>query len=482
VIYQTINPATGEVIQTFRDISDTELEAAVSKADACYRNDWRHRSIADRARIVSAAAAILRENAEEYARYVTLEMGKLLSGALAEVTLSADILDYYAKNAEAFMEPKHFPGFPGAALVTRPIGAILAIEPWNFPYYQIARVAGPQLMAGNVLLLKHAESVPQCALAFARLLEAAGAPEGAYTNIFASHEQIARLIEDPRIAGVTVTGSERAGAAVAERAGRNLKKSVMELGGSDPFIVLPDAPLESAIDSAVFGRMFNSGQSCVATKRIIVVGQERGKAFIDGFTAKVEALKIGDPAEASTELAPVSSERAMEGLLSQIEAARLGGATILAGGKRVERPGFYVESTVITDIDEKNPIYRQELFGPVASIYVTDSEEDAIRIANDTPFGLGGSVFGTDLDHARNVADQIESGMVFVNQPTWTTAELPFGGVKNSGFGRELSELGFGEFVNRKLINLAPAGSPPWGPVDIGARRAAMIKLDRRQV
>jgi succinate-semialdehyde dehydrogenase/glutarate-semialdehyde dehydrogenase len=269
---------------------------------------------------------------------------------------------------------------------------------------------------------------------------------------------------------VTVTGSERAGAAVAERAGRNLKKSVMELGGSDPLIVLPDAPLESAIDGAVFGRMFNSGQSCVAAKRIIVVGQGRGKAFIDGFTAKAKALKIGDPTVASTELAPLSSERAMERLLSQIKAARIGGATILEGGKRVNRPGFYVEPTVITDIDEKNPIYREELFGPVASIYVTDSDEDAIRIANDTPFGLGGSVFGTDLDHARSVADQIESGMVFVNQPTWTTAELPFGGVKNSGFGRELSELGFGEFVNRKLIHVAPAGSPPG---DLLRRRAA---------
>jgi succinate-semialdehyde dehydrogenase / glutarate-semialdehyde dehydrogenase len=464
--YQTINPATGEVVQALPTISDTELELAVSKADACYRNDWRHRAIADRARIVSSAAAILRDKAKEYARYVTLEMGKLLSESLSEVRLSADILDYYAKNAEAFMETKHFPGFPGAALVTRSIGTILAIEPWNFPYYQIARVAGPQLMAGNVLLLKHAESVPQCALAFARLFEAPGAPEGAYTNIFASHEQIARLIEDPRIAGVTVTGSERAGAAVAERAGRNLKKSVMELGGSDPFVVLPDAPLDSAIQTAVFGRMRNSGQSCISSKRIIVVGKERGKAFIDGFTAKAKALKIGDPTDAATELAPVSSERTLESLLCQIEAARIGGATIVAGGKRVDRPGFYIEPTVITDIDHANPIYRQEVFGPVASIYVTDSEEDAIRIANDTPFGLGGSVFGADLDHARSVAEQIESGMVFVNQPTWTTAELPFGGIKNSGFGRELSELGFGEFVNHKLINVAPAGSAPRGPVD----------------
>jgi succinate-semialdehyde dehydrogenase/glutarate-semialdehyde dehydrogenase len=467
VIYQTINPATGEVLRTFPAISDADLETAISKANATYNEDWRHRPISDRAKILSTAAALLRENAEEYASYITLEMGKLHQGALAEVGLSAAILDYYAQNAEAFTAPRQVDGFPGAQIVTRPIGAILAIEPWNFPYYQIARVAGPQLAAGNVLLLKHAESVPQCALAFARLLEQAGAPEGAYTNIFANHEQISRVIGDSRIAGVTLTGSERAGAAVAEQAGRNLKKVVLELGGSDPLIVLPDAPLDTTIGSAVFGRMFNAGQSCVASKRIIIVGRERGEAFIKAYTDAVTALKIGEPSDDSTELGPVSSERAMNGLLTQIEAARSGGATVLTGGKRADRPGFFVEPTVITDIDPQNPIYRQEMFGPVASIYVVETVDEAIRLANDTPFGLGGSVFGANIENARSVADRIESGMVFVNQPAWTAAELPFGGIKGSGFGRELSDLGFGEFVNRKLINVAPAGSPPWGPVDL---------------
>ena len=463
--YQTINPATGLTVQTYADISDADLENALATAQACYETDWRHRSVADRARIVSGAATKLREHAEEYARYITLEMGKLIGTARAEVALSADILDYYATHAEAFLNPRAIHESPGAVLETRPLGIILGIEPWNFPYYQIARVAGPQLMVGNVLLLKHAENVPQCALAFARLFELAGAPPGAYTNIFASLNQIGRVIEDPRVCGVTVTGSERAGAAVAERAGRHLKKSVMELGGSDPFLVLEDAPLEASIDAAIFGRMFNTGQSCVSSKRIIVIGKDRGKAFLEGFVQRMAALKAGNPEDPATTLGPISSERAMDLLLKQIDVATAGGARVALGGGRIDRPGFYLEPTVLTDIDENNPIYSQELFGPVASYYVVDSEEEAIKLANATPFGLGASVFTADVEHGRRIAEQIDSGMVFVNQPAWTAPELPFGGIKNSGFGRELSELGFGEFVNRKLINVAPAGSPLWGPV-----------------
>lgn len=324
-----------------------------------------------------------------------------------------------------------------------------------------------QLAAGNVVVLKHAESVPQCALAFARLMEEAGAPEGAFTNVFASHDQISKLIADRRIVGITITGSERAGAIVGEQAGRHLKKVVMELGGSDALLVLSDAPLEHAVGAAVFGRIFNTGQSCVSTKRIIVVGRDRGAGFTEAFVAKFKSLKIGAPSEEGVQIGPVSSKKALDGLLKQIEQARAGGAAILAGGDRVARTGYYLEPTVITDIDTDNPIYRQELFGPVASLYVVDTEEEAIDLANDTPYGLGGSVFGADLDHARSVAERIESGMVFINQVTWTIAQLPFGGVKNSGFGRELSELGIGEFVNRKLIHLAPAGAALFGPVDL---------------
>jgi succinate-semialdehyde dehydrogenase / glutarate-semialdehyde dehydrogenase len=465
--YQSINPATGETVRTFADISDADLDSAVEVARSCYAGDWRHRPVADRARIVKAAAASLRANAAEYAQYVTAEMGKLIGTSEAEVGLSAAILDYYADHAESFLAPRELPESPGAVIETEPIGVILGIEPWNFPYYQLARVAGPQLMAGNVLIIKHAENVPQCALAFARLFEQAGAPAGVYTNVFASIDQIGRLIEDPRIAGVTVTGSERAGSAVAERAGRSLKKAVMELGGSDPLIVLEDADLPHALAGALFGRMFNTGQSCVSSKRIIVVGQERGETFLRGFTAGLASLQAGDPADPETTLGPLSSQKALDLLLEQIRLAQDGGAEVVLGGERIDRPGYYLQPTVLTGIEEKNAVSVLEFFGPVASYYVVDTEDQAIDLANATPFGLGASVFTGDVDRGRRVASQIESGMVFINQPAWTAPEIPFGGIKNSGFGRELAELGFGELVNRKLVNAAPAGAPPWGPVPI---------------
>lgn len=463
--YETVNPATGVRMQGFDEISDGDLERAVAAAHDAYRNDWRLRPVAARAKVLSTAAELLRSRAEEYAGYITLEMGKLYGTAQAEVQLSAAILDYYAEHAEAFLSPRTFDGFPDSVLETHPLGVILAIEPWNFPYYQVARVVGPQLAAGNVVLLKHAEIVPQCALAFERLMKDAGAPEGVYTNLFASLDQTGRLIDDPRVVGVTITGSERAGSAVAERAGRNLKKVVAEMGGSDPLIVLDDAPLEAAVQSAVFGRMFNTGQSCVSSKRIIVVGKARADAFQAAFVEAMAALKVGDPSAADTGCGPISSWRALKLLLEQIDAARTHGAEILLGGKQVDRPGFYLQPTVLAGITPDNPVFGQELFGPVASLFVVDTEEEAIALANATPFGLGGSVFAWDTARGRAVADRIDSGMVFVNQPAWTAPELPFGGVKRSGYGRELSELGFGEFVNRKLVTVVPAGSPPWGPV-----------------
>jgi succinate-semialdehyde dehydrogenase/glutarate-semialdehyde dehydrogenase len=459
--YQTINPATGKLFKTYEDISDAALNEVMDVAQACYENDWRRRSVAQRAGIVHAAATRMRQQSDHLAGLVTLEMGKLIAEAEGEVALSADILDYYAERAEAFLKPQLIPDAPNATIETFPLGIILGVEPWNFPYYQLARVAGPQLMVGNVLVVKHAANVPQSALAFARILDEAGAPKGAYTNIFASTDQVGRLIEDPRVRGVTVTGSERAGAAVAERAGRALKKSVMELGGSDPFIVLEDAPLEPTLANAIWGRMNNTGQSCVASKRVIVVGKERGKQFLERLTAGMASLRAGDPTDPDTGLGPVSSESAMTGLLRQIETANAAGAKVVTGGGRVNRPGFYVEATILTNIAENNPIYTQELFGPVISFYVVESEEEAIKVANATPFGLGGSVFTANLERGKKLARRIESGMAFVNQPTWTAPALPFGGVKNSGYGRELSELGFGEFVNRKLIDVSEVGSPP---------------------
>ena len=459
--YQTINPATGEIVASFPEITDLELEKRLARADQCYTQDWRVRDVNDRARIVRAAAARMREESERLAQLLTLEMGKLIAEARAEVALSADILDYYARRASHYLEPRAIPDAPGSSIEIRPIGVILGVEPWNFPYYQLARVAGPQLMVGNVVMIKHASNVPQSAAAFAEVFSDAHAPEGAYTNIFASTQQVGKLIADSRVRGVTVTGSERAGAAVAEQAGRALKKSVMELGGSDPLIVLEDAPLDPTLDNALWGRMNNTGQSCVASKRVIVVGKERGELFLSGLKARMGSLRAGDPRDPSTTLGPVSSEKALEGLLRQIDTAKRAGAGVALGGARMSRPGFYLEATILTDIAADNPVYVQELFGPVVSFYVVESEAAAIRLANATPFGLGGSVFTADLERGRRVADQIESGMVFVNHPTWTAPQLPFGGVKNSGYGRELSELGFGEFVNRKLVSISPVGAPP---------------------
>ncbi|EPG4893976.1 TPA: NAD-dependent succinate-semialdehyde dehydrogenase [Citrobacter koseri] len=452
--FQSINPATGELLKTFPLQTDAEVFSALEKADTLYRDDWRLRSVAERAAIVGKAAKILREKRDEYVTYPTLEMGKVTRFGYMEIDLVADILDYYATNGERLLAAQAIPGEPGATLLSEPIGVILAIEPWNFPYYQLVRVAAPQLIAGNVVMLKHAENVPQCALAFARLFEEAGAPEGAYTNLFCSIDQIASLIDDFRVRGVALTGSERAGTSVGERAGRNLKKVILELGGSDPAIIMPGAPLDHAVEQVVMGRTWNSGQGCVNIKRVIVIGRERGERMLEALKEKFAAINVGDPEDASTLLGPLVSERALQGLLKQIEEAKAAGANIVFGGNRVDRPGFYLEPTIITDITEANPLYTQEAFGPVLSFYVVDSEEEAIRLANATPYGLGGYVFDADTKNAQRIASHIDSGMVYINSCFADSPGLPFGGVKNSGFGRELSEIGMGEFLNRKLIRV----------------------------
>ena len=340
-----------------------------------------------------------------------------------------------------------------------PFGVLFCVEPWNFPFYQLARVAGPQLMAGNVLVVKHAGCVPQCAIAFEKLLLDAGAPKGAYTNLLISHEQSNRLIDDPRIKGVALTGSVEAGRSIAARAGQNLKKTSMELGGSDAFIVLDDADLDKTVRWAVWGRMYNAGQTCCAAKRFIAVDAIADK-FLEKFKSALSGLKAGDPMDEKTTHGPLSSEPALLQLLKQVDNAVAHGATLVMGGKRIDRPGSFMETTILTDIKPGNPAYRDEFFGPVVCFFRVKDEAAAIALANDSDFGLGGSVFTADVARGKRVASGVDTGMMFINNIDWTDAELPFGGIKNSGYGRELGNMGIQEFVNTKLVRTAHVDAP----------------------
>ena len=453
--YQSTNPYDGKVVKTFDEISDAQLQAKLTAAHDCYEQVWRHQSFAQRKAVLARAAALMRERSQQFAALITLEMGKLIPQSLGEVALSAAILDYYAEHAEAFLAPERLTTPKGEAMVeSSPIGVLFGVEPWNYPYYQIARFAAPNLMAGNVVMVKHASNVPQCALAFEQLLEEAGAPAGAYTNLFISKDQVAAVIDDARIRGVALTGSEAAGAVVAERAGKNLKKSTLELGGSDAFIVLDDADLDKAVKHAVSGRMGNSGQACTASKRIIVV-EALADRFLEKFQAALQGFAPGDPMDAKTTLAPLSSAQALKSLLGQVEEAVGHGARVVMGGKRIAgQTGEFMQPTILTDIGAKNPAFHQEFFGPVALFFRVPDEAAAVALANDSPFGLGGSVFTQDIERGKRVARQIETGMVFINSAAVSSPELPFGGVKNSGHGRELSGAGIQEFVNKKLIRV----------------------------
>lgn len=453
--YQSTNPYNGKVLQTFEPMDAAQLEAALDRASDCFNNDWQGKSYAERSAILARAATLMREQAQPLAELITLEMGKLIAQSLGEVALSAAILDYYAQHAERFLAPETLATARGEALVeSSPIGVLFGVEPWNYPYYQIARFAAPNLMAGNVVMVKHASSVPQCALAFERLMQEAGAPAGAYTNLFISKDQVAQVIDDPRIRGVALTGSEAAGAVVAARAGQNLKKTTMELGGSDAFIVLEDADLDKAVKGAVSGRMGNSGQACTASKRIIVV-EALADRFLEKFQAAMANFAPGDPLDKQTTLAPLSSAEALDNLLGQVQRAVAGGARVVMGGKRIEHGGAFMQPTILTDISESNPAYKEEFFGPVALFFRVADETAAVALANDSPFGLGGSVFTQDIERGKRLARQIDTGMVFINAPASSSPELPFGGVKNSGYGRELSGAGIQEFVNKKLIRVA---------------------------
>jgi succinate-semialdehyde dehydrogenase/glutarate-semialdehyde dehydrogenase len=383
-----------------------------------------------------------------------MEMGKLIDQAREEVVLSADILEYYAKNAERFLAPQHLdPRVGDAEVESSPFGVLFGVQPWNFPYYQLARFAAPNLMAGNVVMVKHAGCVPQCAIAFEKLWLEAGAPVGAYTNLLISHDQVNRVIDDPRIKGVALTGSVEAGKLVAARAGQNLKKSTMELGGSDAFIVLEDADLDQTVKWAVWAKMNNTGQCCVAAKRFIVV-EELADRFLDKFQTALAALSAGDPMDSTTTLGPLSTEAALRHLLDQVARAVAHGAIVVMGGDRIDRPGAFMQPTILTNIKPDNPAYRDEFFGPVALFFRVRNEDEAVALANDSDFGLGGSVFTSDIARGKRVASRVDTGMMFVNHPTWTSADLPFGGIKNSGYGRELSSMGIQEFVNKKLVRV----------------------------
>jgi succinate-semialdehyde dehydrogenase/glutarate-semialdehyde dehydrogenase len=457
--YQSVNPSNGIVLKKFKELSDAQLEIAIKTAATCFET-WRHKAFAERAIIVTKAATIMRERADEFAKPVTLEMGKLIAESRGEVALSADILDYYAWNAEDFLAPQTLKPNSGEAVIENtPFGVLFGVQPWNFPYYQLARFAAPNLMAGNVVMVKHAGCVPQCAIAFEKLWRDAGAPAGAYTNLLISHKQVNRVIDDPRIKGVALTGSVEAGKSVAARAGQNLKKSTMELGGSDAFIVLDDADLDKTVKWAVWAKMNNMGQCCVAGKRFIVV-EELADKFLEQFQAALADFKPGDPMDKATTLGPLSTEGALVQLLGQIKNAVAKGAKVVMGGKRIDRPGSFMQPTILTNIKSGNPAFREEFFGPVALFFRVKNEDEAIALANDSDFGLGGSVFTNDVARGQRVASRIDTGMVFINHPTWTTADLPFGGIKNSGYGRELSSLGIQEFVNKKLVRTSSIDAP----------------------
>lgn len=456
--YETINPANGQHVASFSEHTPEQVDKAIQQAQQTYTS-WRRQGVAQRAQVVRRAADLMRERSELFSQLITLEMGKLIEESRAETALSADILTYYADHAEEFLAPVQIAQQEGEATVlSQPIGVLFGIEPWNFPYYQLVRFVGPNLVLGNTILLKHAGSVPQCAELFAQLLLDAGAEPGTYTNLRLSRDGSARVIADSRVRGVAVTGSNQAGSSVASEAGKAMKRTTMELGGSDPFIVLADADLDKAIAWAVWSRLLNCGQGCVCAKRFIVV-EPLYERFLAGVKQALIKLVAGDPMDKQTTLGPLSSEAARKLLLDQVKRAVEAGATLTAGGTALDRDGFYFAPGILTDIKPSNPVGKEEFFGPVFLIFKAADEQAAVALANDTEFGLASAIFSQDVERAQKLAEEIEAGMVFINHPAWTAPELPFGGVKLSGYGRELGELGIQEFANKKLIRTQPAAS-----------------------
>ncbi|GAA1351808.1 NAD-dependent succinate-semialdehyde dehydrogenase [Falsarthrobacter nasiphocae] len=454
--YRTENPATGEVENTWTTLTDEQAQGALDTAHKAFAS-WRDEPLETRVAVLSKTAQAFKDQAKELAEIAAREMGKPLNQGVEEAELCAQIFAYYADNAEDLLAPTDLgpQGARSSVVELEPVGALVGVMPWNFPYYQVARFVAPNLLLGNTILLKPAEICAASAERIESMLREAGLPQGVYQTIHATNQQIADLVADPRVAGVSLTGSERAGSAVAEGAGRNLTKSLLELGGSDPFIVLGGNIAKTA-ETAGFARMENAGQACNAPKRMIVL-EEHYDEFVEGLVSYVSGLKVGNPLEDGTDMGPLSSVDARDRLVELLEDAREKGATFHTGGTVVDGPGAFIEPAVITGITREMRAFEEELFGPVAVVYKVGSVEEAIELANDTPFGLSGSVWSDDLEKAEATARRIEAGMVYVNEHGTTAAGLPFGGVKRSGYGRELAENGLHEFVNHRLVRVSDA-------------------------
>ncbi len=438
-------------MKTYPEMQGEEVDQAIAKAHEFFWT-WRGTFISDRAPLLRHAAELCRDRTETLARLMALEMGKRIVEGRKEVELCAKIFEYYAAQGETLLQPEIIPSPEGdGTLLNEPLGVIFGVEPWNYPCYQIVRCAAPNLMAGNVVVMKHASSVQQCAEALDLLFHDAGFRDGAYTNLVISSQLANRVIDDDRVQGVSFTGSDAAGAQVAERAGKNAKKTILELGGSDPFVVLEDADLELTVARAVEGKMTNMGQSCVAAKRFILL-EKISEEFLERFSNALGSLKMGDPLEESTGVAPLSSKEAAKRLEAQVKVSVAGGARVILGGNRPDPNSAFFEPTILTNVKKGTPAYDEELFGPVAAVMVVPDEAAAIAVANDTKYGLGGSVYSRDEVHARVVAGQIDAGMVYINHPAWIYEDMPFGGIKKSGYGRECGPLGIQEFVNKKLL------------------------------
>ncbi|GAX02926.1 succinate-semialdehyde dehydrogenase [Secundilactobacillus pentosiphilus] len=450
--YATINPYTNEVVKEYPFATEEELQAALTTGHALYKQN-RKQPVAERAAILHNVAAKLREHAAELARACTIDMGKLLRESEGEVELCAIIADWFADHGEEILTPEKIDTIATgiAEIHHSATGVVMMVEPWNFPYYQIMRVFAPNFIVGNPMILKHAANTPTSAQLFTDIVAEAGAPEGSLINLFLSYDQVTEAIEDPRIQGVALTGSERGGTAVAGAAGKNLKKNTMELGGMDPFVVLGDANMDDVIDIAWRARLYNTGQVCTSSKRFIVMDNVYDQ-FVEGLKDKFSQVVPGDPLDPATSLAPMNREKAKNKLQKQVDDAIAAGAKVVYGNEPIDLPGQFFMPTILTDIDKNNPAYSEEMFGPVAAVYKVHSEEEAIELANDNPYGLGGIVFAGDADHGAEVAAQIETGMVFVNNFMVSLPELPFGGVKLSGYGREMSHIGEMAFVNEQLI------------------------------